>query len=124
MMGERIAKPQQRLSFKLTATPGHQAIPTLVVEGSYLKAPPEALVPRRGTELQATSARTRFAEPTKARPGSHDPEKGMSERHAQSTHNVPHSHSRVTYANPEDDGDENRPKEHAIWILVGPSYFS
>ena len=123
-MGERIVKLQQRLSFKPTATTGHQAIPARVVEGPSLRAPPEALLPGRGTESQATSAPVRFAKPTKARPGSNDPEKGLSEWHSHPTHNVPYSHSRVTYANPEDDGDEDRPKEHAIWILVGPFDFS
>ena len=123
-MGERIVKLQQRLSFKPTAPPGHQVIPTPVVECPSLRAPPEALLLGRGTELQSTSTPIRFTEPTKARPGSHDPEKGLSERHSQPTHNVPYSHPRVTYANPEDDGDEDRPKEHAIWILVGPFDFS
>ena len=124
-MGERTVKLQQRLSFKSTATPGHQAIPTPVVEGPSLRAPPEALLPGRGTELQAAlSAPIRFAEPIRARSVSHDPEKGLAERLSRPTYNLPYSHSRVTYANPEDDGDEDRPKEHAIWILVGPFYFS
>ena len=122
-MGERIVKLQQKLSFKPTATTGHQAIPTPAVEGSALRTPPEALLSGRGTESQAPSAPIRYAKPNKARSGSHDPEKGLSERHPQSTHNVPYGHSRVTYANPEDDGDEDRPKEHAIWILVGLFYF-
>ena len=123
-MGDRILKLQQRLSFKPTATPGHEIISTPVVERPSLRVPPEALLPRRGSELQATSAPIRFAEPTRARSGSHDPEKALSERHSQSTHNISYSHSRVTCANPEDDGDEDRPREHAIWVLVGPFYFS
>ena len=34
-------------------------------------------------------------------------------------HNLPYNRSEVILANHEDDGDDDRPKEHAVWILVG-----
>ena len=115
-MNEKIIKLQERLSFTPITTAGHLAISTPVIEGAFLSTPPEA---GRETDLQATSAPIQTEEPTKARPGSHDLEKDLSKLPSQPAHYVSKNHSKVTHVNPEDERDEDRPKEHAIWILVG-----
>ena len=118
-MGEKVVKLHEQLSFHLITTAGNQAISTPGTEGESLRRPPEAHLPGRETELQATPAPIRTHDPTQVRSGSHDPEKGPLDWHLQPSHDVSISHSRVAYADSEDDGDGNGPKEHAIWILVG-----
>ena len=118
-MGERFIKLQERHSFQPITTAGNQSVPTPVAGRESLATPPAVYLHGRDTELQVTSAPIQTKDPAKARPGSHDPEKGPFKLQLQPVRGVSYSHSRVTYADPEDDVDEDGPKKHAVWIMVG-----
>ena len=118
-MGGVIVQLQERQSLQPISTAKNQAVSTPIVDRESL-TPPSPVSPLSGREvdLHALSTPVRIEDPTNTRPGSHDPEKGSFRRHSYPTYNAPYSHLRLTHANPEDDGDEDRPKEHAIWISV------
>ena len=118
-MGERFVKLQERPSFQPITTAGNQSTSTLVAGRQSLATPPAAYLHGRDTEFQATSAPIQTNDPAKVRTSSHDPEKGPIKLHSQPVRGVSYRHSRVTYADPEDDGDEDGPKKHAVWIMVG-----
>lgn len=118
-MGEKVLKLQERLSFQPIDTAGNQATSTLGTECESLRPPPDAYLLRRETGSQPTIAPIRTYDSTEIPFGLHDLEKGLCNWHSQPAHEISYSHSRVTYTDPEDDSDEDGPKEHAIWILVG-----
>ena len=118
-MGESVVKLRERRSFPSITTVGNQAISTPIAEGESLRPPAAPYRPEGEIEFLATSASIRINDPNSARPGSHDPEKRLFERHSHPSHNVPYNNSRVTYTDPENDGDDDGPKQHSIWILVG-----
>ena len=113
-MGESVVKLQERLSFQSTTTAGNQPTSPPIAERASLRPPPAAHLLGSETDLESVSAPTR----TNDKPDLHNPEKGPCQRPSHSTHSAPYGHSRVTYADPEDDGEDDGPKEHAIWILV------
>lgn len=118
-MGEKVLKLQERLSLQPITTTGNQPTSTLDTESESLRPPPDAYLPRRETESQPTIVPIRTYDLTQVRSGSHDPEKGLFNWHSQPAHDISYSHSRVTDTDLEDDSDEDGPKKHAIWILVG-----
>lgn len=120
-MGEKVLKLQERLSFQPITSAGNQATSALGTECESLRPPPDTYLLRRETESQPTIAPIRTYDLSQVRSGPHDPEKGLFSWHSQSAHDISYSHSRVTDTGTEDDGDEDGPKEHAIWILVGRS---
>ena len=105
------------------ATAGGQAILRPFAERGPVRAPAAMYLPQKKHESQATSVSMGFEDPSNPRSGSRDPEKELFEQqHAHSSHTLPFNHSRVTNAlDHEDGGDDNGPKQHAIWILVGQS---
>ena len=117
-MGENNAQLQERQSFQpiSPATASKKAISAPIVKRETVTPlPASSLSMREVDDLQGLSAPVRIEDPTNTRPRSYDPEKTSFGRHSYPT---PYSHLRLTHANPEDDGDDDRPKEHAIWILV------
>ena len=112
-------KVQERLAVKPIVTAGHQAISTPFTERDCLRSPPEAYLRGRETELQATLAPIWTNEPTKAQSSSHNPEKVPSNYGSRPAQDIVYDYSKLIYATPEDDGHEDQPKEHVIWIWVG-----
>lgn len=117
-MVESFVKLHGRPSFQPITTADNQATLTVTAGYESLRPAAAAYLPGRKIESQITSASLRTDDPFNARTGSHDSEKGSFERHLHPTHNVSHTHSRVTDTDLEDDGDDDGPKEHAIWILI------
>ena len=120
-MLESFLKLQERPSLQPINTADNQATPSLTAPNESLRpaaAAAAAYLSGRRSESQTTSASLRFDDPANAPIGTHDPEKGPIERHLHPTHNVSYTHSRVTYADLEDNGDDDGPKEHAVLILV------
>lgn len=103
------------------ATAGGQVIVRPFAERGPVRAPAATYLSQQKHESQATSVSIGFEDPSKPRSGSHDPEKEpFEQQHIHSSHHLPFNHSRVTNAlDNEDEGDDNGPKQHAIWILVG-----
>ncbi len=113
-MGESIVKLRERRSFPSITTVGNQAISTPIAKGESPGLPVAPYRPEEEIEFLATPTSIRIDDSTSARPGSHDPEKRLFERHSHPSHNVPYNNSRVTHTDPEDDGDDDGPKQHSI----------
>ena len=118
-MVESIVEIQGKCFLPPAAIAGGQAIFRPFAERGPVRAPPAKNPPERKNESQATSVPIGIEEPTNPRSGSHDPEKEPFDQRSHSSHSLPYNHSRVTYADHEDEGDDDGPKQHAIWILVG-----
>ena len=99
------------------ATTSDQTFARPVPERGLLRPPAATYLPRVEIESQATFGPIGIDDPPQARPGLHDPEKGPSEQNSHHSHSLPYNHSRVTYA--EDEGDDDGPKQHTGWVLVG-----
>ena len=116
-MVESIVKLQRKRLSQASASASDQAFSRTIHEREPLRSPPATYLPCGKIESQATSAAIRIDKPFSTRPGLFDPEKGLFEQHSRHSHNLPYNHSRVTYH--EDDGDDDGPKQHTVWILVG-----
>ena len=117
-MGDSIVQLQERQSFQPISAASNQIISTPIVERESLTSLPASSLDRRNVDLQALSAPVQIEDPINTRPITYDPEKGSFERHSYPTSDSQCNHLRLAHAIPEDDGDDDRPKEHAIWILV------
>ena len=115
-MVENVGKFQEKPCTRPPNTGGDQAVSRPVAVHMPLQTPRET-----NRLLSETSAPMGLNSSNGARPGSHDLEKGSLERHLRSPDRSSYNHSRLTYVDQEDDSDEDGPKEHAIWILVGKS---
>ena len=115
-MVENVVKLQEKTCARPPNTGGEQAVSRPVAAHMPLQAARET-----NWLLNETSAPMGLNNSTGAQPGSHDLEKGSWERHLRSPDGSSYNHSRLTYVDQEDDKDEDGPKEHAIWILVGMS---
>ena len=115
-MVESVVKLQEKTCARPSITGGDQAISRPVAAHIPLQTA------RETNRLLSENSNPRgFIKSTVARPGSHDLEKVSLERHLHSPDGSSYNHSRLTYVDQEDDRDEDGPKEHAIWILVGKS---
>ena len=123
-MGDSIVQLQERRSFQTISAASNQTISIPIVERESLTSPPASSLDTRDVDLQALSAPVQIEDPINTQPRSYDPEKGSFERHSYLTYDVQYNHLRLARANPEDDGDDDRPKEHAIWILVSTLPFN
>ena len=117
-MVETFVKLQEKPSGP-SPTAGDQAISGPIAGHGALRPAPATCLPPRMIESRATTAPIQIDDPINVRPGPYDPEKEQFERHSHLSPTLPYDHSGVTYAEHEDDGDDDGPKEHAIWILVG-----
>ena len=115
-MVENVVKLQRETCARPPNTGGKQAVSRPVAAHMPLQALRET-----NRLLSETSPPTELNNSNGAQPGSHDLEKGSLERHLRSPDGSSYNHSRLTYVDQEDDKDEDGPKEHAIWILVGRS---
>ena len=115
-MVENVVKLQEQTCARPPDTGGEQAVPRPVAVHMPLQTARHTNQP-----LSGTSASMGLYNSNGARPGSYDLEKGSLERHIHSPDDSSYKHSRLTYVDQDDDRDEDGPKEHAIWILVGKS---
>ena len=115
-MVENVVKLQESTCARQPNTGGDQAVSRPVAAHMPLQTARET-----NRLLGETSAFMGLNNSNGARPGSHYLEKGSLERHLRSPDASSYNHSRLTYVDQEDDRDEDGPKEHAIWILVGES---
>lgn len=105
------------VKLQASATASDQTFFRPLPDRGLLRPPAATYLPRVEIESRASFGPIGIDDPPHARPGLHDPEKGPSERNSQHSHNLSYNHSRVTYA--EDEGDDDGPKQHTGWILVG-----
>lgn len=119
VMAESVVKVQGQCCLPPAATAGGQAIFRPFVECGPIRAPAATYLSQRKQGSQAASVPIEVENPTNPRSGSHDPEKEPFGQHSHSSHSLPYNHSRVTYADYEDEGDDSGLNQHAIWILVG-----
>ena len=117
-MGESVVTLEEEHSFQPVIVARHQASSIPVPDCQSPRPLPASYPARRETEIHVIPYPPRIDGPTNVRSSSHDSEKGSLELNSHHTHDVPYSHSRIAFADPEDDGDDG-PKEHAIWIMVG-----
>ena len=115
-MIENVVKLQEKLCARPPNTRGDQAVSRPVAAHMPLQTSRET-----NRLLSEISYPMGLNNSNRTRPGSHDLEKGCLERHLRSPDGSSYNHSRLTYADQEDDSDEDGPKEHAIWILVAKS---
>ncbi|CAF9940707.1 MAG: hypothetical protein ALECFALPRED_008798 [Alectoria fallacina] len=117
-MFESVVKLQGRPSSNLSI-PCDRAFSRSNAEQRGLRPPAATYLPRRDFESYAFFAPIGIDHSANAQSGSQNPEKEPLERHSPYFHNLPYNHSEITLANHEEDGDDDRPKEQAVWILVG-----
>ena len=120
-MVESVVKLQEKSSSKASTTAADQAVPRPVAEDGPWRPPASTYSPWTKVESQTPFASIGINPSINAQRGSHGPDKESYEWHTKLSHSLPCNHSRVIYAEHEDDGDDDRPKEHAFWILVGSS---
>lgn len=118
-MVESVVQLQGNGFSLLSATAGDQATSGPVAERRSPRLPAPIYLPWREIESQDSSFQIGIRHSSNARPSLHDPEKEPFEWHSHPSLNLPCNNSRVTYADYEDGGDDDGPKEHAVWILVG-----
>ena len=118
-MAESVVKVQGQCILPPAATAGGQAVFRPFVERGPVRAPAATWLPQWKYESQAASVPFQVEDPTNPRSGSHDPEKEPFKQHSHSSRSLPYNHSRVTYADYEDEEDDSGLKQHAFWILVG-----
>lgn len=119
-MVESIVKLQRKRLSQASASASDQALSRTIPEREPLRPPPATYLPYAKIESQAASAAITIDKPFNTRPGLLDPEKGLLERHSRHSHSLRYNHSRVTYHEDDgDDGDDDGPKQHTVWILVG-----
>ena len=118
-MAESAVKVHGKCYLPPAAPPSGQAVFRPFVERGPVRAPAAMYLPQRKHESQATSVPIEVENVNNPRSGSHDPEKEPFGQHSHSSHSLPYNHSRLTYADYEDEGDDSTLNQHAIWILVG-----
>lgn len=118
VMVESVVQLQGNGFSLLSATAGDQATSGPVAERRSPRLPAPIYLPWREIESQDSSFQIGIRHSSNARPSLHDPEKEPFEWHSHPSLNLPCNNSRVTYADYEDGGDDDGPKEHAVWILI------